>query len=68
VYDFIARTASIILVALMLVGVLMYWLPVPRFPKRFWRWNPLRRILFILGIVFFLILVIEWASEHQWVH
>jgi len=40
-------------------------LPAPWFIKRFWAWSILHRTLFIVGMLFFLMLVIEWASEHQ---
>jgi len=65
-YDLIARTASIILVALMLAVLVLGWLPLSaRFPKRFWRWSVRKRILYLIAVVFFLMMVIEWASQHQ---
>lgn len=63
-YDLIAHTAGLILAALLLAAFV--WgrlhLPVPLFVKRFWGW---RMVFFIVGVVVFLMLVIEWASEHQ---
>jgi uncharacterized membrane protein len=65
-YVLIARTASIILVALMLQAIASSWLPSSaRFPKRFWGWSMRKRIFFFIAVVFFLMLVIEWASQHQ---
>ncbi len=65
-YDLIARTASIILVVLMLGLVVLGGLPLSaRFPKRFWRWSVRKRVFFLVAVVFFLMLVIEWASQHQ---
>ncbi len=69
-YDVIARTAGLILVGLMLLAILWSWLarlplPTPWFIKRFWQWSMPRRAALLVGVLFFLMLVIEWASQHQ---
>jgi len=58
-YELIGRAAGLILVALLFVGFLWGHLPVPQ--PRFEN----RRLLFIVGLLFFLMLVMEWASQHQ---
>jgi|307.fasta_scaffold25861_3 hypothetical protein len=66
-YDVIARTACVILTGICLAGFLLgeafsSGLPVHRaFSGR----SPLRRVCFFVAVLFFLMLVIEWASQHH---
>ena len=66
-YDLIARTAGLMLIALFFAAFLWGRLPLPApwFVRRFWEWSLLRRAAFIVGVLFFLMLVIEWASQHR---
>jgi len=65
--DLIARNSGLILLALFFAAFLWGRLPLPApwFVKRFWAWSTLQRVVFILSILIFLMLVIEWASQHQ---
>jgi len=56
-YDVIARTACLILVGICFAGHLV--------DPALWGRTPLRRLLFLVAEVFFLMLVIEWASQHH---
>lgn len=66
-YDLIARIAGLLIVALFIASIL--WgtlsLPAPWFVRRFWERSLLWRALFIIGVLFFAALVIEWATQHQ---
>ena len=66
-YDVIARTACLILTGICLAGFLLgeafsSGLPIHRALSGR---SSLRPLLFFVAVLFFLMLVIEWASQHH---
>ena len=63
-YDVIARTACLILTGICLAGNLFLGSPSSSGEALSGR-NSFRPLFFFVAVVFFLMLVIEWASQHH---
>jgi hypothetical protein len=63
-HDLIARTAGVVILLGFVVVALWYRLHLP-VPKPIKRWTVLQRLLFLVGVLIFLMLVIDWATQNR---